>query len=432
MRVKIFLLFLLITCYTSNKIEAQNNTPIDSIRLTLQEAENNFLSKNLLLLAEKCSIDAAKANIIQVKLWDNPTFNINQNAYNTESASNGGRKWFDFTDKGETNFQIQQLFLVAGKRNKHIKLAELDAQKEEQNYFDFLRTLKYSLRSSFYNIYYLQQIIKVYDKEISSIGKLITVFENQYEKGYASKMEILRLKSNHFSLENEKLGYLSQINSIMADFNVLMQTSNICYIPVINDIQYSFKSPDSLKLQVLIDTAFRYRYDLKMSQTELANNQMNIAYQKALAVPDVTFAAGWDRNGSFVHNYNYVGLQIDLPFFNRNQGNIKSANFALESSKFKLQNSENQVKADVIQSYSTLLETDRLYNMFDNKFINDLNVLIDEMTKNYEKRNISLIEFLDYYDAYKNNAIQINNLLYNRINAFENLNFSVGKDVTNK
>src|ERR1035437_6031799 len=236
MRVKIFLLFLLITCYTSNKIEAQNNTPIDSIRLTLQEAENNFLSKNLLLLAEKCSIDAAKANIIQVKLWDNPTFNINQNAYNTESASNGGRKWFDFTDKGETNFQIQQLFLVAGKRNKHIKLAELDAQKEEQNYFDFLRTLKYSLRSSFYNIYYLQQIIKVYDKEISSIGKLITVFENQYEKGYASKMEIIRLKSNHFSLENEKLGYLSQVNSIMADFNVLMQTSNICYIPVINDI----------------------------------------------------------------------------------------------------------------------------------------------------------------------------------------------------
>ena len=218
----------------------------------------------------------------------------------------------------------------------------------------------------------------------------------------------------------------------MSDFNVLMQTSNICYLPVINDIQYSFKSPDSLKLQVLIDTAFLYRYDLKMTQTELANNQINIAYQKALAVPDVTFAAGWDRNGSFVHNYNYVGLQIDLPFFNRNQGNIKSANFAMESSKYKLQNSENQVKADVIQSYATLLETDRLYKMFDNKFINELDILIDEMTKNYEKRNISLIEFLDYYDAYKNNAVQINNLLFNRINAFENLNFSVGKDITNK
>jgi cobalt-zinc-cadmium efflux system outer membrane protein len=86
----------------------------------------------------------------------------------------------------------------------------------------------------------------------------------------------------------------------------------------------------------------------------------------------------------------------------------------------------------VTQSYSTLLETEKLYNHFDAKFINDLDVLIDEMAKNFEKRNISLIEFLDYYDAYKDNAVQINNLKYSRINAFENLNFCVGKDITDK
>jgi cobalt-zinc-cadmium efflux system outer membrane protein len=211
-----------------------------------------------------------------------------------------------------------------------------------------------------------------------------------------------------------------------------MHTSNINYIPVIADVQLSYKSPDSLKLQAMIDTAFAHRYDLKMAQTDVSNNQMNLAYQKAVAIPDVTLSAGWDRNGSYVHNYNFIGLQIDLPFFNRNQGNIKSANFALESSKYKLQNSEDQVKADVIQSYATLLETDKLYNRFDSKFINDLDMLNDEMLKNFEKRNISLIEFLDYYDAYKENAVQVNNLQYNRINAFENLNFSVGKDITNK
>jgi cobalt-zinc-cadmium efflux system outer membrane protein len=54
------------------------------------------------------------------------------------------------------------------------------------------------------------------------------------------------------------------------------------------------------------------------------------------------------------------------------------------------------------------------------------------MLKNYEKKNISLIEFLDYYDAYKENAVQLNTLLYNRINAFENLNYSIGKDIITK
>jgi cobalt-zinc-cadmium efflux system outer membrane protein len=64
--------------------------------------------------------------------------------------------------------------------------------------------------------------------------------------------------------------------------------------------------------------------------------------------------------------------------------------------------------------------------------VKDLDSLIKEMIRNYEKRNISLVEFLDYYDAYKENAVQVNNLQYSRINAFENLNFSVGKDITNK
>ena len=59
----------------------------------------------------------------------------------------------------------------------------------------------------------------------------------------------------------------------------------------------------------------------------------------------------------------------------------------------------------------------------------DLDILNEEMLKNFEKKNISLIEFLDYYDAYKENVVQLNNLLYNRINAFENINFSVGKDI---
>jgi len=349
----------------------------DTIKINLPKADSIFQARNLLLLAEKFNIEASRALILQSRLWDNPTISVNQNVLNTESVTNGGHHWFDFSDKGETSIQVQQLFLLAGKRNKRIKIAELATQREEQNYFDMLRTLKYSLRSGFYNIYYLHQILKVYDKETASLGNLIKVFENQLEKGYTSKKEVLRLKSNLFSLENEKLGFLNQLNNSLADFNVLMHTSNILYLPEIADAQTAYASPDSFKLQTLIDSAFEHRYDLKIAQTDVNSNKMNLSYQKALAVPDISLSAGWDRNGSFIHNYNFIGLQIDLPFFNRNQGNIKLANFVLESSKYKLQSSEDQVKADVIQSYATLLETDRLYNQFDKKFVNDLDVLIE-------------------------------------------------------
>ncbi|MGD0582537.1 MAG: TolC family protein [Bacteroidales bacterium] len=404
----------------------------DTLRISVRQADSTFISQNLSLLAEKCNIEASRAQIIQARLFKNLTFSIEQNVYNTEYLTNGGRPWFDFTDKGETSVQIQKLFLLAGKRNKLIQLAESGALREEQVYFDMLRTLKYSLHSQFYNIYFLQQILKVYDKEISSLDRLVGVFEGQSEKGFISRKELLRIKSMLFSLENEKLGLTTQMISAQSDFNILMHTSNLYYLTQFDQNEFDKRSLDSLKLSTLIDTADIYRYDLRMARTDLDISNINLAYQKSVAVPDLTLSGGWDRNGSYVHNYNFIGMQFDLPFFDRNQGNIKTAKFNAESNKYKVQSAEDQVKADVINAYSTAIETDRLYSRFDKSFLGDLESMNGEMLKNFEKRNISLIEFLDYYDAYKTNVIQLNTLMYNLINSFENINFVVGKDILTK
>lgn len=324
----------------------------DTLNLRLNQADSILIHRNLSLLAEKCSVDASKALIIQAGVFNNPSLTINQNVINTEYQTNGGREWFDFTDKGETNFQIEQLFYLAGKRNKRIKLAELTTGREEAVYFDLVRSLKYSMRSGFYNIYFPGKIIAVYDKEIASLSKLIEVAGEQVEKGYFSKKKLLRLKSMLFALENEKLGYKTQQINAQTEFNLLMQTSNVYYIPL-TDEHFSDSLPFlKLKLEALIDTAYQHRFDLKTLQSDLQISQVNLSYQKALVVPDLTLSAGWDRNGSYVHNYNFIGLQIDLPVFNRNQGNIKSARSVIENSKYKLQGMEDRVRADVLNAYA--------------------------------------------------------------------------------
>ena len=401
----------------------------DTIVVLLKQSDSLFLAKNLSLMAEKFNVEATRALILQSKLWDNPNITVNQNVVNSAYSQNGGRKWLDWTNNGETSAQIQQLFLLAGKRNKRISLARLTATREEQNYFDMFRTLKYSLRSGFYDIYYTQQIIKVYDKEIYALDKIIKVFESQLDKGYASKKDVLRLKSSLFSLESERNGFITQLFGNLADFNVLMHTSGVYYLPLPDTVFLSGFSTDSLRLAQIVDTALVSRYDLKMDQTDLDLNQYNLAYQKAMTVPDLNLIGGWDRNGSFIHNYNYLGFQIDLPFFNRNQGNIQSAKATVESSKLKLLGTEDQVRADVIQAFATLIEDQQLFLRFDKKFAVELERLNDEVVKNYEKRNISLLEFVDFYDAYKSNMVQLNTLLNNRANALENLNFSTGKEI---
>ena len=423
---KRFVFSFLVLLFSASYISGQESYK-DVKSISISEADSIFLSKNLFLLAEKYNVDAVKAQIVQAKLFNNITFNVSQNVYDPDR-----KLWFNASTKGETAASFQRLFLLAGKRNKLVKLAELSYDKEEQNYFDLIRTLKYSLHSGFFNIYYLKQTLNLYDKEINSLSKLIMVFEKQFEKGYVSKKELVRLKSFLFSLETENQSYSIQLISNLSDFNVLLHTSNINYTPLVDANLLKFVKLDNINLQSLIDTATIHRYDLLMAQSDVIINKANLNYQQALATPDITLAAGWDRNGSFVHNFNFISMQIDLPVFNRNQGNIKSAMFNVESSKAKLLGAKERIKADVNQAYSKVIETDRLYNKFDDKYVSDLDNLVDEMIKNYEKKNIGIIEFLDYYDAYKTNIIQINNLKNNRANAFENLNFALGKDITNK
>ena len=391
------------------------------------QADSLFLARNLLLLAEKYNVEAARAQIIQARLFNNITFSVSQNVYNPET-----KDWFDLSEAGETAASFQKLFLLAGKRNKRIRMADLSYQKEEQHYFDMIRTLKFTMRTDFYNIYFLKQILAVYDKEITSLSHMVAVFEQQSAQGYVSRSEALRLKSSLLSLESEKNSYVTQLIANLADFNLLLQSTNIDYSPQPDSLFLNSTPLQCVKLQALIDTAVRNRYDLLMAGSDLNINEMNVKYQKSQAVPDLTMMAGWDRNGSFVHNYNFIGMQIDLPFSNRNQGNIKSAEFNLASSKAALQSAGDKVKSDVIGAYATALAADNLYHRFDAKFVKELAVLTEEMKINYEKRNVSTVEFLDFYDAFKNNIIQLNNLQNARASAFENLSFSVGKDFMNK
>ena len=82
----------------------------DSLKLSIRQADSIFILQNLSLLAEKCNINSAKAQIIQAKLFSNMTISATQNVINTEYQTNGGRKWLDMTDKGESSAQIQKLF----------------------------------------------------------------------------------------------------------------------------------------------------------------------------------------------------------------------------------------------------------------------------------------------------------------------------------
>lgn len=418
----LFMLFIL--CMNHSVAQDLRGIEQDTLKLTIGEVETIFLNKNLDLIAQKYSIDSAKATVITAKLYDNPDFSYSNAFYNAST-----HHFFD----PEMSVQVSQLIRLAGKRNKSIDLAKSGIDVAQYQFYDLLRTLRFVLRNDFYNIYFLEQSSKLYQLEIASLQKIVPAFEDQVKKGFMAPVDVLRIQSQLYTLQAEYDNLQTHIDNIQSELKVLIRANpSIYFLPVapISDLNNQVVSQTNY--QSLIDSAIVNRPDLKALNANIVFSNYNLRLQKAYAKPDITIGANYDRLGSYVQDYNAIGISIPLPLFNRNQGNIQNAKIQTEVNKTLYESALDKIKSEVTTSYITALRAEKLLLGFDPKFEENMKDLIAQVTINFQKKNITMLEFLDYYNSYKQNVLQINQLRFNKMSALEQLNFSVGKIIFNQ
>ncbi|SDZ95720.1 TolC family protein [Pedobacter hartonius] len=398
----------------------------DTLQLTLPQAEKLFVQNNYQLIARNYQTDQARADIITAKLFDNPTLSAETQLYNPDT-----KRFFETSKtNGEYQASISQLVKLAGKRNKNIQLATAGVKLAEYQYFDLMRTLRYNLRANFYKTYYAQQSAKLYQQQISSLQKLLSASEEQLKAGNIAVKDIIRIKSLVYSLQTEYNTLQNNIEDMETDLKLMTNIKPDSNISLVMDpSEEQNYQLDKTVYTSLLDSAQNNRADLKLTQTGITYAEKSLMVQKALAVPDVQFSLVYDLQGSHPNNYTGLGLSIPLPLFNRNQGEIKKAKIAIDAGKNLLNQQEATLENEVSNSYKTALRTENLYKSFDKNFGTDFDKLITEVIRNFKNRNLSLIEFMDFYDSYRQNTLQMNDMKYQRMNAKEEINYVTGSTI---
>jgi len=422
MSVKSFLLAFATLCV--NLASGQIHT--DTLRLNLDSAEKLFLSGNFILLAQKYNIQVQKALEVQAKLYPNPNLSFYYSLYNTQT-----KKFFPVgmgTTGGELSGQVSQLIYLAGQRNKQVRITEANTKIAEYQFYDLIRTLKYTLRTDFYNIYFLLHSAAVYDEEIKSLQLVVNAFEEQEGKGYIAEKEVIRIKAQLYTLLGEYNSLIGEINDQESELRLVLQVKGSFIRPDLDSVKIGTFSPSTYSLATLLDSAYKNRSDLLMARTTVEASRLNYNYQKALAVPNLTLALAYDQQGSYINNLTSLGAAIDLPFFNRNKGNIQAAKITTEANSALQQNTEATVQENVARALEKAFANDKMYRTIDPKFLKDFDHMLHEVLSNYQKRNLTLLDFLDFYSSYKDNIISSNNIQFNRISAFEDINFYTGTE----
>jgi cobalt-zinc-cadmium efflux system outer membrane protein len=117
-----------------------------------------------------------------------------------------------------------------------------------------------------------------------------------------------------------------------------------------------------------------------------------------------------------------------VPIFNRNQGNIQVAKAQIASGKALVDQQQLIVQNEVRQAYDQATRADALFQGAD-RDTTPFARLMDGIEESYAKRLLTVVEYLDFFESYKDNLVQLNALRADRMRAFEQLNFTVGKPV---
>jgi len=428
-KFRFFLLFFNSLVALLHPLYAEDATtqPTAFRNITLDEAESLFLQNNYQLLAAKFQIEASRASILQARLWHNPNIMIEQNVYNPNN-----QRFFDITPAGQTQITVQQLLVLAGKRDYQIKIAQWSSHIVEQGFYDTLRNLRAQLQTTFYGVHYLRQSILFYDTGIAGLQSTLAALEKMYAKRLVLLSEVMRIKSLLFSLQNDRTELRVQLGEQQNTLKMLLggkiadseQIQPVFAIEIQNPLESTIASRETI-----IQMSLKNRPDLQIAESAVHLEETNVRLQHAMKHPDVNLGVTWDKQGNYISNYFGFQASTEIPILNRNEGNIAAAEKNLAANQQLVEKTRKEIERDVSSAYTRAVEKDALYQQYKGKFSDDYANLVELTIKNYQKRYMTALEFADFYESYRNSITTMLKLESERIAALAALNNAVNAPV---
>ncbi|MDH6251108.1 cobalt-zinc-cadmium efflux system outer membrane protein [Chryseobacterium sp. H1D6B] len=385
-------------------------------QMSLLDCENAFQTNNLQLLAEQYSINMADADILQAKIWELPQLSGQINAYNPE-----GKKVFDIG--GSKGAQVTQLIYMGGKKKNEVAFAKSNKELAQLQFSQLLVDLKTQLHTTYYNLYYEKLKLENTNKQLGYMNDLLSAYKVQSAKGNVSLKDEVRLQSIVIQLNNDKIGINKNILEFEQNLKVLTGiTDNI--EPQLSESEAKdilasqpFGEEAELKKKALENNA-DYLYNLKL----IENSKLYAQWQKSLNVPDLNLGAGWDQNGGTFKNEVNLLVGIPLPLWKSNQGNVQKANFAIQQNQKNADFQKLTLETKVQSAYQTWKSQYDQLSEIKATDLSNLELVYNGMLKNFRNGNVSLIEFTDFMESYRQSALQIYDMKNGIIQSAEQLN----------
>jgi len=387
------------------------------VRISLDEAIQLALQHNHTLLAARTTIQQSQAEEMTANMRRNPTL-----VGDAEYLSPSHPTTDYLSNSSEFDLGVSYLFERGRKRQRRLQAAKDITAQTRSLVADNERSLTFSVATQFVNAQLAQSSLELAEQDLKSFQQTVDVGEIRYKAGAISEDDYLKIKLQLLQFETDfqqaqlaKVQALSDLRqllgyeSVSADYDVAGQFD---YQPVKGNVE-------DMQLKAL-----QNRPDLRATQQGVTAAKSQYELQKAIAKVDITGQVNY-THVSGLNTASFFG-SFPLQIFDRNQGEIARATYAITQAQEQQKAASEQVMTDVHDAYHGLRTNDKVVTLYRSGYLDVAQKDRDISQYAYQRGAASLLDFLDAERSYRATQMAYRQALAAYLLAVEQLREAVG------
>lgn len=314
---------------------------------SLQDALRTARENNPHLQSERMNIDIAETEVISAKLRPNLTFS-NETVFIANSSEFEGQntKWNNSQNREEM-WQLSKPIQIAGQRKNKIAHANKSLELEEQNYFETERNLFADVASKWLDVWTSNKQLEIIATAKTNVDSLLLINQARYRNQVITQTDLFRteLLAKQYKLEYKTAE--QELLNEQTELKFLLGASDDIKIDTADE--FLFSMPEHL--EELLQEALDNRSDIKAARTLSEVSDSNIKLQRSLSYPEPEIGLIYNPQNSVPHFG--IAASIDLPFFDRNQGEIKRSQLEKQQAEIELETLKKQIQNEITIAYAT-------------------------------------------------------------------------------
>ncbi len=389
-------------------------------RVSLDQAIDLALAHNHSLKAMRTLILQNQAEEITANLRPNPTL----------SADSQFLPFFSPQDfSGDNLNELQQFDLGLGylferghKRQRRLQAARDQTAVTRAQVADAERTLAFSVGQQFVSVLLAESTLEFALQSLKDFQQTVDIGDAQLKAGAIGEGDYLKIKLQLLQFQTDvSSARLARVQALVSLRQSLGYNAVAEDYDVVGDLTYE---PLKMKLEDLQAKALLERPDFRAADLAIAAAQSQILLAKANAKVDVngTYALSHVAGSTTTSLF----ASFDLPFFNRNQGEIARTGYALTQAQEQQQSASDTVLADVANAYGAVQSNDEVVQLYTSGYLKQAQDSRDISEYAYKRGAASLLDFLDSERSYRSVQLAYRQALASYMTALEQLKEAVG------